>query len=158
MQVRRNYIFISLILLLVITVFLISNYYGDVEALKNVDVSVISAHVSRLGLTNCTLILTLNISNPSSHDISSLSSNFEIFIENISIGHGSFSGVDIKSYDVIQKDITVIVVYSGVAEAAVNVLRNIWNGETSNVKIRGDISGSVLFGLTTFSYSFIAST
>ncbi|RLF39431.1 MAG: hypothetical protein DRN12_07015 [Thermoplasmata archaeon] len=147
----------AVVILLIVTVFFISNYYGDVEALENVDVSVESVYISRFGLTDCTFILTLNISNPSSHDISSLSSNFEIFVENISIGYGNFSGVDIKAYTAVRKDISVIVVYSSVAEAAVNTLRNIWKGGSPTVEIKGEISGSILFGLTTFSYPFIAS-
>ena len=156
MQMRRTIVFV-IVLSLVVTVFLVSNYYGDVEALRSINVSVVSARVSKLGLTNCSFLLTINISNPSSHDISSLSSDFEIFIENISIGHGNFSGVDIKAYTVAQRDITVTVIYTSVAEAAVGVLRKLWNGESVSVEIRGDVIGSVLFGLTNVSYFFTSS-
>ncbi len=139
-------------LLLGFTIALI--YYGDAESLHEIKVSIHYFEVEEIHLTNCSILIIINISNPSGRDIYDLSSSFEIFIENISIGKGGFSGVNIPSNAVTRIEVPINMMYSGLADAAVEAIKNIWRGESNEVSIIGELNSSTLFGLARVSYHF----
>jgi hypothetical protein len=146
---------IVILIILSISVFLWFSYNADVEALSNIKVSLDDISLKDINLTSFKLKLNVNISNPTNQDISSLSSNFDIFIAENFVGKGDFSKVSIPKKSHSDKDIIVIVYYSGLAEAVVDIIKNVIINEEFDLTIKGDISGSALFGLTSISKSFI---
>jgi hypothetical protein len=154
----NNKLIISAIFILIIisvSVFLWFSYKTDVEAISNIKISLDDITLKDINLTSFKLKLNVNISNPTNQDISYLSSNFDIFIAENYVGEGEFSKVSIPKKSHSHKDIIVIVYYHGLAEAVVDVIKNVIINEEFDLTIEGEISGNALFGLTSVSQSFI---
>jgi hypothetical protein len=153
----NNKLIISAIVILIIlsvSVFLWFSYNSDVEAISNIKVTLDDIALKDINLTSFKLKLNVNISNPTNQDISSLLSNFDIFIAENYVGKGEFSKVSIPKKSHSNKDIIVTVYYSGLADAVVDIIKNVIINEEFDLTIEGEISGSALFGLSTVSQSF----
>ena len=134
--------------------FLGYSYNADVEAINSIEVKLDDIDLTDIKFTSFKLKLDVNISNPTNQHISNLSSNFDIYIAENYVGKGNFSKVSIPASSHCSKDISVTIYYSGLADAAVDVIKNIITSEEFNLTIDGEISGNALFGLTTVSQSF----
>jgi hypothetical protein len=136
--------------------FLSYSYNADVEAISNIKVTLDDIDLTGIKVTSFKLKLDVNISNPTNQHISNLSSNFDIYIAENYVGKGNFSKVSIPASSYCSKDIFVTIYYSGLADAAVDVIKNIITNEEFDLTIDGKISGNALFGLTTVSQNFKA--
>ena len=136
--------------------FLSYSYNADVEAISSIEVKLDDIDLTDIKFTSFKLKLDVNISNPTNQHISNLSSNFDIYIAENYVGKGNFSKVSIPASSHRSKDIFVTIYYSGLADAAVDVIKNIIASEGFDLTIDGEISGNALFGLTTVSQSFKA--
>jgi len=147
---------IIILIILSISVFLWFNYKTDVAAISNIKVKLDDIDLKDINFTSFKLNLNVNISNPTNQFISNLSSNFDIYIAENYVGKGEFSKVSIPKHSHSYKDIIVIVYYSGLAVAVVDIVKNVIINEEFDLTIDGEISGNALFGLTSVSQSFKA--
>ena len=145
---------IIIAIVLSVLVFLWFSYNADLEAISNIDVTLDDIDLTDIKLTSFKLILNVNISNPTNQYISNLSSNFDIFIANNYVGNGEFSKVTIPRKSQSNKDVIVIVYYSGLADAVVDIIKKVITNEEFDLTIDGEVRGNALFGLTSASQSF----
>ena len=136
--------------------FLSYSYNADVEAISSIEVKLDDIDLTDIKFTSFKLKLDVNISNPTNQHISNLSSNFDIYIAENYVGKGNFSKVSIPASSHCSKDIFVTIDLRGLADAAVDVIKNLITNEEFDLTIDGEISGNALFGLTTVSQSFKA--
>jgi hypothetical protein len=149
---------IGIVILLILISFLGYTFYADAEAIQQVSAEVETINRIEPKITSATLLFTINLTNPSSRNIHQLSSTFDIFIENNFVGTGSFSDHDIPAQTSTIKEISININYGGLADSAVDILKNWVKGQESTVRINGNITAAVLFGLTTASHEFTASS
>ncbi len=138
--------------------FLGYSYNADVEAISSIEVKLDDIDLTDIKFTSFKLKLDVNISNPTNQHISNLSSNFDIYIAENYVGKGNFSKVSIPAHSRCNKNSSVTIYYSGLADAAVDIIEKIITNEEFefNLTIDGKISGNALFGLITVSQSFKA--
>jgi LEA14-like dessication related protein len=129
-------------------------YFADVAAMSCIEVIVEDIDLTDLKITSFKLKINIDIYNPTDQDISGLSSTFDIYIEDNYVGEGGFSNVFIPAHTQSEKDVSITIYYSGLADAAVDVIKNVITEGTFDLTISGDISGNVLFGLIAFSQEF----
>jgi len=146
---------IVIAIILPFLVFLWFSYNADVAAISNIDVTLDDIDLTDIKLTSFKLILNVNISNPANQYISNLSSNFDIYIADNYVGNGEFSKVTIPRKSQSNKDVIVIVYYSGLADAVVDIIKKVIKNEEFDLTINGEVKGNALFGLTSVSQSFI---
>jgi hypothetical protein len=154
---NRNitFIFIGIILILF---FLGYTYFADADAIQNVYAEVEGINQINAKITSATITFTINITNPSNRNVNQLSSTFDIYIEDNFVGTGSFSDYDIPAETSKLKQVQINVNYGGLADSSIEILKNWIIGQDSQLKIKGSITASVLFGLTTTSHKFIATS
>ena len=145
---------IILAIILSVSGFLGYIYYADVEAMSSIEVTVHDVDVTDIKPTSFKLKLDANIYNPTDQDISGLSSTFDIYIEDNYVGEGGFSNVFIPAHIQNEKDVSISIYYSGLAAAAVDVIKNVITEGNFDLIISGNINGNVLFGLIAFSQEF----
>ena len=145
---------IILAIILSISGFLGYNYYADVAAMSSIEVTINDVDITDVKFTSFKLKLDANIYNPTDQDISGLSSAFDIYIEDNYVGEGGFSNVFIPAHAQSEKDVLITIYYSGLADAAVDVIKNVITEGNFDLIISGNINGNVLFGLIAFSQEF----
>ncbi len=145
---------IILAIILSVSGFLGYIYFADVAAMSSIEVTINDVDITDVKFTSFTFKLKLdaNIYNPTDQDISGLSSTFDIYIEDNYIGEGGFSNVFIPAHAQSEKDVSITI--SGLAVAAVDVIKNVITEGKFDLNISGNINGNVLFGLITFSQEF----
>jgi hypothetical protein len=149
-------ILVAIIITILFLSFIFITYNSDLEAINNINVKLKDVDIFEASITSFKLKLIVEIINPSDRDIIELSSNFDIFIENNYIGEGNFSNVNIKKNSIINNDIIITIYYSGVAEAVVDVIKNIINEGEFNLRINGILYAKALFGLSIIEQNYIA--
>ena len=145
---------IILAIILSVSGFLGYIYYADVAAMSSIEVTINDVDITDVKFTSFKLKLDANIYNPTDQDISGLSSAFDIYIEDNYVGEGGFSNVFIPAHTQSEKDVSITIYYSGLADAAVDVIKNVITEGNFDLIISGNINGNVLFGLITFSQEF----
>lgn len=145
---------IILAVILSISGFLGYIYFADVAAMSSIEVTIKDVYITDVKFTSFKLKLDANIYNPTDQDISGLSSTFDIHIEDNYVGEGGFSNVFIPAHAQSEKDVSITIYYSGLADAAVDVIKNVITEGNFDLTISGNINGNVLFGLITFSQEF----
>ncbi len=145
---------IILAIILSVSGFLGYIYYADVAAMSSIEVTINDVDITDVKFTSFKLKLDANIYNPTDQDISGLSSTFDIYIEDNYVGEGDFSNVFISAHAQSEKDVSVTIYYSGLADASVDVIKNVITEGNFDLTISGNINGNVLFGLITFSQEF----
>ncbi len=145
---------IILAIILSVSGFLGYIYYADVAAMSSIEVTINDVYITDVKFTSFKLKLDANIYNPTDQDISGLSSAFDIYIEDNYVGEGGFSNVFIPAHTQSEKDVSITIYYSGLADAAVDVIKNVITEGNFDLIISGNINGNVLFGLITFSQEF----
>lgn len=152
----NRHISFILVGILLILLFLGYTYYADAEAIQNVYAEIEGINQINAKITSATITFTLNITNPSNRNVNQLSSTFDIYIEDNFVGTGSFFDHDIPAQTSNLKQVQINVNYGGLADSSIDILKNWFVGQDSQIKIKGVITASVLFGLTTTSHKFIA--
>ncbi len=145
---------IILAIILSVSGFLGYIYYADVAAMSSIEVTINDVDITDVKFTSFKLKLDANIYNPTDQDISGFSSTFYIYIEDNYVGEGGFSNVFIPAHAQSEKDVSITIYYSGLADASVDVIKNIIKEGKFDLTISGNINGNVLFGLITFSQEF----
>lgn len=145
---------IILAIILSVSGFLGYIYFADVAAMSSIEVTINDVDITDVKFTSFKLKLDANIYNPTDQDISGLSSAFDIYIEDNYVGEGGFSNVFIPAHAQSEKDVSITTYYSGLADAAVDVIKNVITEGNFDLTISGNINGNVLFGLITFSQEF----
>jgi len=154
---NKKYILSIIIIVVIILIFSSYTYYSDLAVMESVSAEIISLEILNPTLKNVTIALLVNITNPSSRDISSLSSTFDIFIETNYIGAGGFSQVFLPSLQNVSKPVMINITYLGLAYSAVDVIKNLINGEKTTITIKGVMKANALFGFIPIEYKYTAS-
>ena len=156
MKKEYSIILIIIIVTILLFSFIFINYNSDFEAINSLNVKLRDVDIFDASIASFKLKLIVEIINPSDRDIIELSSDFEIFIEDNYIGEGNFSNININKNSSENKDIIIIIYYSGIAEAVVDVIENIINEGNFNLKINGTLYAKALFGLSLIEQNYIA--
>lgn len=156
--IRKKIYYISAIAvtLLLFFSFIGFTYYADAEAVSKAQVKVENLNLIKVYNNGVKLGFTVKFANPSDREINDLFSYFDIYVDSIKIGEGSFLNIDIKPDDETSKQMSVTASYSGLAQSAINVIKNFVRGEKTSLSIEGTVSADVLFGLAKTSHKFIA--
>ena len=156
----KTYQLASLITLAILipSLFLGYTYFADADAIQKIYADVDTIDQINPKITKATIIFTLNITNPTTRDITDLSSTFDIFIQDNYVGTGSFSNFNIPAQTNKFKQVSITVSYGGIADSAVDIFTNWVSGQDTTLTIEGTMTASVLFGLTTASHSYTASS
>ncbi len=131
-------------------------YYADVTAMSGIEIKLNDVDLTDVKLSSFKLKLHTSIFNPTDQDISDLSSAFNIYIEDNFVGKGSFSKTFISAHSQIEKDISITIFYSGLADATIDVIIELIKEGNFDLNISGNISGNILFNLIEFSQEFEA--
>lgn len=158
MRLKLYQIISLIILVLLIALFCGYTYYADTEAIQQVHAEVETINQINPKFTSATIVFTLNITNPTNRDVNRLSSTFDIYIEQNFIGKGSFSNVSIPAQTTKFKQVTISIEYGGLADSAVDFFKNWATGQKTILSVKGTMSASVLFGLTTASHNYTATS
>jgi len=153
----------KIITIIILVIFIISilgliyiNYKSDIEAINNLNVNLNDVDINDIKFTSFRLNFNIEINNPSERFIVDLSTDFEIYIEDNFVGEGNFSNVNIQNNSKINKDVIVTVYYDDLADAAVNIIKNIIDKGEFNLKIKGRIYAKVLFGMSIIEQNYLA--
>ena len=156
MKIKTRYIKYLLILIIILfsLLFIITIYTNNLNTLQNVDVIITDMAISEPKITSCKIILTVEISNPSNYEISDLNSDFEIFLDQNYIGEGNISNISISSNSIIEEEIPIVIYYSRLADATLNTLYNVINGQKTELTVDGVIYTKIFFNLFTLYHNF----
>jgi len=146
----------TIIIIVSILSFIFINYKSDVDAINNINVRLDGIDIFNMKITSFKLILKVEILNPSNRTINQLSSNFDIFIENNYIGEGNFSNVNIEKNSNISKDVIITIYYSGLANATIDIIKNLVNEGEFSLNIKGTVYAKALFGMSIIKQTFNA--
>jgi LEA14-like dessication related protein len=149
-------IFMIIIITFLSISFIFVNFNSDLGAINNINVKLIDMEVFDANIASFKLKLIVEIINPSDRDIIDLSTDFRIYIEDNYIGEGNFSKVNIPKYSNLSKDVIVKIYYSGLADAVVDLIKDIINEEEFNLEIKGTLYAKALFGWSIIEQSYIA--
>ena len=150
------YIFILIIVIISFLSLIFINYNSDVDAINDINISLNNVNIFDPNFQSFKLNLDVEIINPSDREINQLSSDFEIYIENNYIGNGNFSNVDIQRNSNISKSIIITIYYSGLADAAGDIIKNLINEGEFNLRINGTVYAKALYGMSIIEQTFIA--
>lgn len=145
---------ISAALLLFVFSFYI--YTSDVAAISEVKIQLNGIEITKPTLYNVTMIIQMNISNPTDRMIQDLSSTFDIYIGENNIGSGEFQDVTVNARDNTIKSVKTVITYKGLALSAIDFIDNLIKGEKTTVTIQGTMTSKVFFGLTQTTQDFTA--
>lgn len=158
-MIKHNTILLTILSVsFILIAFLGYTYYSDASAIQQIRAEIDGIEDIDRTFTSATLTFTMNITNPTSKHIRDLSSTFDIFIESNYIGIGSFSDISIEPLTTTYKPMTVKVYYNSLADAVVDIIENLVQGEETKLTIKGTISASVLFGFAEATHEFTGST
>ena len=144
--------------ILIPTLFLGYTYFADAQAIEKVYAEVENINQINPKFTKADITFTLNITNPTTRDINQLASTFDIFIQDNYVGTGSFSNFSIPAQTNKFKQVSITVDYGGIANSVVDILTNWVSGQNTTLRIEGTMTAQVLFGLTTASHSYTATS
>jgi len=155
---RKIIITISILIIIIISMLglIYINYKSDVDAINSLKVNLINIKEPYFTDTSFKLNFEVEIKNPSDRNIIDLSTDFEIYIEDNYVGKGNFSNVNIPNNSNTSKDVIVTIYYSGLADAVVNILKNIIKNEEFKLEIKGTIYAKALFGLSIMEQNYTA--
>ena len=155
---RKIIITISILIIILISMLglIYINYKSDVDAINSLKVNLINIKEPYFTDTSFKLNFEVEIKNPSDRNIIDLSTDFEIYIEDNYVGEGNFSNVNIPNNSNTSKDVIVTIYYSGLADAVVNILKNIIKNEEFKLEIKGTIYAKALFGLSIMEQNYTA--
>lgn len=152
MKYKRKIIAIITISVLLIAFFSYT-YYSDASAISKINITIKKASVEEISLTYTELKITIDINNPSQRDISIQKANFKIYISGVYIGDGIVTKINVPAESNKEKDVTITVYYSNVANAVVEAITKF----VFELSIEGKADVNIIFGLLTFSEKFEAS-
>ena len=155
-SIKRTQFAVVILIIFIIVSFLGYTYYADADALLHVYADVEGINDVNVKLSSASITFTLNITNPTPRNINDLSSRFDIYIEQNKIGYGSFSNIDIPSESFVLKPVSITVYYNKTISSIWDVIVNNFQGQQSKLIIKGTMTASVMFGLSTASEDFIA--
>ena len=155
---RKKTYYISTVAVVIILVLSFSGYtyYADAEAVSKTQVEIENLNLIKIYTNGLSLSFSVKFINPADREINDLSADFDIYINSIKIGIGKFSNIDIEPQDETSKQMTITVSYSGLAQSAIQIIKDFINGQKTGFSIMGTIKADALFGLIETSHKFVA--
>ncbi len=159
-MIKRTYQGIALIILiiLILSLFMGYIYITDVQSIQQINAEILTIDDINLKFSSAIITFSLNITNPSTRDIHNVYSTFDLYIEQNYIGRGSFSNITIPAQTNRIKQVTMTINYAGLADSALDFLKNWIRGQSTVIIVEGTLHASVLFGLAKASHQYTASS
>ena len=158
MKKINTYLFLTGFIIILLLAFFAYTFVADSQAIHQVYVEIDDISEISPKITSATIKFTINVTNPTTRTINDLSSTFDIFIDENYIGSGSFDQLSIPKQSNIFHPVTVKVYYDGLADSVVDIIKNWVNDEDTKLIIKGTMESSIVFGLTTTSFSYTATS
>jgi len=147
---KKSTVFIAIIIVVVILSFFTIRYTMDASAISKLQVTVKGIQIQEIKITYIKLKVNIEISNPTSEDISQLSTDFNIFIADSIVGDGNTILTNIPAQTIKETNTTIIIYFANVSNAVIDAITN----QNFNLKIQGRVHAKVLFGLLSISQDF----
>lgn len=158
MQRTSQGIILIIFLILILSFFMGYVYIADMQAVQQIHAEMLTIDDIDLKFSSAIITFSLNLTNPSTRNINNLYSTFDLYIEQNYIGHGSFSNTTIPAQTSKIKQVMMTINYAGLADSALDFLKNWITGQRTILNIDGTLYASILFGLTTTSQQYTASS
>lgn len=136
-------------ILILLGVFSFLFFVGNAAANK-LQVTVSEIQVENVGLTSCDVSVLFSLMNPTNQELSVISSSFDIFISDVYVGKSSLSRFVIPKESFVEKKIRVTVLYSDIASAVLQAIKN----KNFDLDVRGTAQVEILFGLGSVTVPF----
>jgi hypothetical protein len=149
---RRIIITVIIIVFLILFSCIGYTYVSDVSALNKLDIIIDNISLEDIRLSFCTLRIVIEISNPTSRDISDLSAIFDIYIMDNYVGEGCISKLSLQKASYTKKELPITIYYTQVAAAVKDVILN----RNFLLELKGTAEARVVFGLILISNNFVA--
>lgn len=144
-------VMIMLLIALAVLGFLYYQLSREREAIERLEVEVVGASITRLGLTSCDIAIRLRYANPSGSDTPTFwVSPYSVYMNGELVATGSMPPTKVVARSSVYQDLTVTVEYSKVTRALVDA---ILKGKLQ-VEVRGEVRARILFGLVEVSAPF----
>lgn len=114
---------IGLIVIALVVGFLIYNIWGEYNALKSVEEKLVDVSLGRVGLSSADIILTFEFINKGGFDVKELSLIGYVYINNVSIGTVSASGITIPAGGSVKKQVNMTIEYEKVGPGLIDAIR-----------------------------------
>jgi len=147
---KSSSIYIIIIVVAIIMSFLTIKYIIDASAISKLQVTIKSVQIQEIKVTYAKLKLNIEISNPTSEDISQLSTDYNIFITGSIVGSGSMRLTDITALTVKGTSTTIIIYFANIANAVIDAILN----QNFSLTISGILNAKILFDLLPISQNF----
>ena len=153
MRKKRIVMILGLIVVILLGFFVLQ-YLADAASMNDFKINIKQVNVTRIGVTSCDIIVTVNFTNPTTYDLPIASATFNVYVADRYVGNSSVSSFSIPKRSSAEQQISLTVLYSNLAHAVLEALLN--NNYTINVT--GEAHGYVLYGLFTTTVPFHLST
>ena len=155
---RKNHLIalLSTAVLVCILVVVLSTIIADNAAFQTVEASIQSVGLSELGSTSFQITLTALLINPSDRPITGFSSDFDLFIQNVSIGHGTSSEINLPAHSQKIEPLFLNLSYTGLTAGTVQIIKNLLDGQGTSLLLDGEIHARLLWGLVPVHQEFLA--
>ena len=146
----KKLLFFFVIIVVIILSFLAISYIMETTAISKLQVTVKNVQIQELKVSYAKLKLFIEMSNPTSWDISQLSTDYNIFIASSIVGNGSIAITNIPAQTTKEASTTVIIYFANVANAVLEALTK----QNFDLTIQGTLHAKVLFGFFSISQDF----
>lgn len=126
--------------------------YGEREAVMNLEVQIYDVSVPRIGLTSADISVKLRFYNPTQFSTPSFRVEYDIYLADSYIGHGSIPDTKVPASSSIIQTMTITVSYLDVAKSLIEALIR---GDFS-VSVKGTVHARLFFDMIPISRSFSA--
>lgn len=126
--------------------------YAEKTAIENLEIELVDVTITRIGLTDCDIVLVLRFYNPSDYDTPTFSVKFDIYIADHLVGYGSLPEMYVPAHSEAYGDLKIMLKYAKIIEAAIDA---IIRGEFT-LSLVGTVEAGMIFGLIPISQSFEA--
>lgn len=150
---KKVLVFIGIVIVMLLSI-LVVQFYSEVSAAHKLEVRIAQVRLTEIGLTSCDLVVTINLTNPTSQQLDICYASFDVFVAGSYVGNSSVSDVVLPRTSSTEKIIPLTLLYSDIAWAVVEGIRN----RNFNLIVRGDVETCVFYGLWSVTVPFSISS
>ena len=150
---KRHLIIIGLVFVILIVISILQ-IMADAAAINELKIHVEDVRLADVGLTSCDLLVTINLTNPTSRDLSIVSATFDVFVADSYVGNSSLLQLFIPNNSSREHVISLTLLYSDIAHAVIEGIKN----KNFDIYISGEAQGYVFYDLFIVSVPFSASS
>lgn len=127
--------------------------YGEYRALEDLDVKLSDAAVTMTSLTSAYITLELEFNNPTKSGTPSFRVEFDVYLDNSYLGHGSLPSIAVRAGSTSTQVIIIATGYTTLIDAALSAGVAFRRGEPA-LAICGTLYGKIFFEIIPVSKVF----